>query len=103
MVLIFTCGDIYLNGKFNIQHPRYYGSLGLVTAVWGVYKSPLKLQNPEKPLKNKLSPWKAGTKMTTNESSIWKTYKTDLENLYLLVEHEATGNGITDFKELKLK
>lgn len=76
--------------------------LGLVTAVWGVYKITVEIAEPRKALEkqvNTLENWHKDDHQRIKHME--DIQKLTLKTLYLLVEHEVTGNGITDFKEIK--
>lgn len=76
--------------------------LGLVTAVWGVYKITVEIAEPRKALEkqvNTLENWHKDDHQRIKHME--DIQKLTLKTLYLLVEHEVTGNGITDFKDIK--
>ena len=76
--------------------------LGLITAIWGVYKITIEISEPRKSLEKKvdsLEVWHRDDHKRIKEME--ERQKLILKCLYLLVEHEVTGNGITDFKSIK--
>lgn len=76
--------------------------LSLVLSLWAVYKVLIEIQEPRKALEKKvetLDKWHREDHDRMKEME--EQQKLMLKSLYLLIEHEITGNGITDFKEIK--
>ena len=76
--------------------------LSLVLSLWAVYKVLIEIQEPRKALEKKvetLDKWHKEDHDRMKEME--EQQKLMLKSLYLLIEHEITGNGITDFKEIK--
>jgi hypothetical protein len=73
-----------------------------VLSLWAVYKVLIEIQEPRKALEKKvetLDKWHREDHDRMKEME--EQQKLMLKSLYLLIEHEITGNGITDFKEIK--
>ena len=88
------------NLTFNIHDIIIF--FGLITAIWGVYKITIEISEPRKALEkqvNTLEAWHKEDHKRIKEME--EQQKLILKCLYLLVEHEMTGNGITDFKSIK--
>lgn len=87
----------------NIEIIKNIGAiLSFVLSLWAVYKVLIEIQEPRKALEKKvetLDKWhrEDHDRMKKMEEQ----QKLMLKSLYLLIEHEITGNGITDFKEIK--
>lgn len=76
--------------------------LGLIASVWAVYKIIKEVAEPRKALEvqvETLEKWHKEDHKRIKEME--EHQKLVLKCLYLLVEHEVTGNGITDFKTIK--
>ena len=76
--------------------------LGLIASIWAVYKIIKELSEPRKALEKQvdtLEKWHKEDHQRTKEME--ERQKLILKSLYLLIEHEVTGNGITDFKSIK--
>ena len=76
--------------------------LGLIASIWAVYKIIKEVSEPRKALEkqvNTLETWHKEDHKRIKEME--EQQKLILKCLYLLVEHEMTGNGITDFKSIK--
>lgn len=88
------------NLTFNIHDIIIF--LGLITAIWSVYKITIELSEPRKALEKKvdtLETWHKEDHKRIKEME--EQQRLILKCLYLLVEHEITGNGIIDFKSIK--
>lgn len=88
------------NLTFNIHDIIIF--LGLITAIWGVYKITIEISEPRKALEkqvNTLETWHKEDHKRIKEMD--EQQRLILKCLYLLVEHEITGNGIIDFKSIK--
>jgi len=87
----------------NIEIIKNIGAiLSLVLSLWAVYKVLIELQEPRKALEKKvetLDKWHREDHDRIKDME--EQQKLMLKSLYLLIEHEITGNGITDFKEIK--
>lgn len=87
----------------NIEIIKNIGAiLSLVLSLWAVYKVLIEIQEPRKALEKKvetLDKWHREDHDRMKEME--EQQKLMLKSLYLLIEHEITGNGITDFKEIK--
>lgn len=76
--------------------------LGLITAIWAVYKIVVEVSEPRKALEKKVDTLETWHKEDHGRiKEMEEQQKLILKCLYLLVEHEMTGNGITDFKSIK--
>ena len=76
--------------------------LGLIAAIWSVYKIIKEVAEPRKALEKKvdtLETWHKEDHKRIKE--IDEQQKLILKSLYLMIEHEITGNGMTDFKSIK--
>lgn len=76
--------------------------LSLVLSVWAVYKVIIEIQEPRKALEKqveRLDKWHREDHERIKD--IEEHQRLMLKSLYLLIEHEITGNGITDFKTVK--
>lgn len=76
--------------------------LGLIASIWAVYKIIKELSEPRKALEKQvdtLELWHREDHHRIKEME--EQQKLILKSLYLLIEHEVTGNGITDFKSIK--
>ena len=76
--------------------------LSLIASIWAVYKIIKELSEPRKALEKQvdtLEKWYKEDHQRTKEME--ERQKLILKSLYLLIEHEVTGNGITDFKSIK--
>ena len=87
----------------NIETVKSIGAiLSLVLSLWAVYKVLIEIQEPRKALEKKvetLDKWHREDHDRMKEME--EQQKLMLKSLYLLIEHEITGNGITDFKNIK--
>lgn len=87
----------------NIETVKSIGAiLSLVLSLWAVYKVLIEIQEPRKALEKKvetLDNWHREDHDRIKEME--EQQRLMLKSLYLLIEHEITGNGITDFKEIK--
>ena len=76
--------------------------LGLIASIWAMYKILKEVLQPRKALEEKvavLDRWHKEDHEKLKE--IEEQQQLILKTLYFLVEHEITGNGITDFKDIK--
>lgn len=76
--------------------------LGLIASIWAVYKIVKEISEPRKALEVQvdiLEKWHKEDHKRIKEIELQQ--KLILKSLYLLIEHEVTGNGITDFKSIK--
>ena len=88
------------NLTFNIHDIMIF--LGLIAAIWAFYKMVKEISEPRKALEkqvNTLETWHKEDHKRIKEMD--EQQKLILKSLYLLIEHEVTGNGITDFKSIK--
>ena len=87
----------------NIETVKSIGAiLSLVLSLWAVYKVLIEIQEPRKALEKKvetLDKWHREDHDRIKEME--EQQRLMLKSLYLLIEHEITGNGIVDFKEIK--
>lgn len=87
----------------NIETVKSIGAiLSLVLSLWAVYKVLIEIQEPRKALEKKvetLDKWHREDHERIKEME--EQQRLMLKSLYLLIEHEITGNGIVDFKEIK--
>ena len=76
--------------------------LGLITAIWAVYKIIKEISEPRKALEKQVDTLELWHKEDHHRiKEMEEQQKLILKSLYLLIEHEVTGNGITDFKSIK--
>ena len=76
--------------------------LGLIAAIWSVYKIVKELEEPRKALEKQVDTLELWHKEDHERIKAMECQqKLILKSLYLLIEHEITGNGITDFKSIK--
>lgn len=76
--------------------------LGLIASIWAVYKIIKEIAEPRKALEvqvHTLEKWHKEDHKRVKD--IEEQEKLILKSLYLLIEHQMTGNGITDFKSIK--
>lgn len=76
--------------------------LGLIASIWAVYKIIKEIAEPRKALEiqvQTLEKWHKEDHKRVKD--IEEQEKLILKSLYLLIEHQMTGNGITDFKSIK--
>lgn len=76
--------------------------VSLILSLWAVYKVLIEIQEPRKALEKKvetLDNWHREDHERIKDME--EQQKLMLKSLYLLIEHEITGNGITDFKNIK--
>ena len=76
--------------------------LGLIASIWAMYKILKEVLQPRKALEEKvavLDRWHREDHEKLKE--IEEQQQLILKTLYFLVEHEITGNGVTDFKDIK--
>lgn len=87
----------------NIELIKNIGAvLSLVLSLWAVYKVLIEIQEPRKALEKKvetLDKWHREDHDRIREME--EQQRLMLKSLYLLIEHEITGNGIVDFKDIK--
>lgn len=87
----------------NIEIIKNIGAiLSLVLSLWAVYKVLIEIQEPRKALEKKvetLDNWHREDHDRIKEME--EQQRLMLKSLYLLIEHEITGNGISDFKDIK--
>lgn len=87
----------------NIEIIKNIGAiLSFVLSLWAVYKVLIEIQEPRKALEKKvetLDKWHREDHDRIREME--EQQRLMLKSLYLLIEHEITGNGIIDFKEIK--
>lgn len=88
------------NLTFNIHDIILF--LGLITAIWGVYKITVEISEPRKALEKKVDTLETWHKEDHERiKKMEEGQKVTLRTLYVLTEHEITGNGTSDFKALK--
>lgn len=76
--------------------------LGLIASIWAVYKIIKELSEPRKALEKQVDTLELWHKEDHHRiKEMEEQQKLILKSLYLLIEHEVTGNGITDFKSIK--
>lgn len=76
--------------------------LGLIASIWAVYKIIKEVAEPRKALEiqvNTLEKWHKEDHQRIK--TVEEQEKLILKSLYMLIEHELTGNGMTDFKSIK--
>ena len=76
--------------------------VSLILSLWAVYKVLIEIQEPRKALEKQvetLDKWHREDQERIKDME--EQQKLMLKSLYLLIEHEITGNGITDFKNIK--
>ena len=76
--------------------------LGLIASIWAVYKIIKEVSEPRRALEiqvDTLEKWHKEDHKRIKDME--EQQKLILKSLYLLIEHEVTGNGITDFKTIK--
>lgn len=76
--------------------------LGLIASIWAVYKIIKEIAEPRKALEiqvNTLEKWHKEDHQRIK--TVEEQEKLILKSLYMLIEHELTGNGMTDFKSIK--
>lgn len=76
--------------------------LGLIASIWAVYKIVKEIAEPRHALEKQvdtLEMWHREDHERIKQME--GQQKLILKSLYLLIEHEITGNGITDFKSIK--
>ena len=76
--------------------------VSLILSLWAVYKVLIEIQEPRKALEKQvetLDKWHREDHERIKDME--EQQKLMLKSLYLLIEHEITGNGITDFKNIK--
>ena len=87
----------------NIEIIKNIGAiLSLVLSLWAVYKVLIEIQEPRKALEKKvetLDKWHREDHDRIKEME--EQQRLMLKSLYLLIEHEITGNGIVDLSEIK--
>lgn len=87
----------------NIDTVKNIGAiLSFALSLWAVYKVLIEIQEPRKALEKKvetLDKWHREDHDRIREME--EQQRLMLKSLYLLIEHEITGNGIIDFKEIK--
>ena len=76
--------------------------LGLIASIWAVYKIIKELSEPRKALEKQVDTLELWHREDHQRIKVMEEQqKLILKSLYLLIEHEVTGNGITDFKSIK--
>lgn len=76
--------------------------LGLIASIWAVYKIIKELSEPRKALEKQVDTLELWHREDHQRIKMMEEQqKLILKSLYLLIEHEVTGNGITDFKSIK--
>lgn len=76
--------------------------LGLIASIWAVFKIVKDLEEPRKALETQVDTLEKWHKEDHQRiKTMEEQQKLILRSLYLLIEHEITGNGITDFKTIK--
>lgn len=76
--------------------------LGLIASIWAVYKIIKEISEPRKALETQVNTLEKWHKEDHQRIKVMEEQqKLILKSLYLLIEHEVTGNGITDFKTIK--
>lgn len=87
----------------NIETVKSIGAVvSLILSLWAVYKVLIEIQEPRKALEKQvetLDKWHREDHERIKDME--EQQKLMLKSLYLLIEHEITGNGITDFKNIK--
>lgn len=87
----------------NIETVKSIGAVvSLILSLWAVYKVLIEIQEPRKALEKQvetLDKWHREDHQRIKMME--EQQKLMLKSLYLLIEHEITGNGITDFKNIK--
>ena len=76
--------------------------VSLILSLWAVSKVLIEIQEPRKALEKQvetLDKWHREDHERIKDME--EQQKLMLKSLYLLIEHEITGNGITDFKNIK--
>lgn len=88
------------NLTFNIHDIMIF--LGLIAAIWAFYKMVKEISEPRKALETQVDTLEKWHKEDHQRiKTMEEQQKLILRSLYLLIEHEITGNGITDFKTIK--
>ena len=88
------------NLTFNIHDIMIF--LGLIAAIWAFYKMVKEISEPRKALEKQVDTLEKWHKEDHQRIKMMEEQqKLILKSLYLLIEHEVTGNGITDFKTIK--
>ena len=76
--------------------------LGLIASIWAVYKIIKEVSEPRKALEKQVDTLELWHREDHQRIKVMEEQqKIILKSLYLLIEHEVTGNGITDFKSIK--
>lgn len=76
--------------------------LGLIASIWAVYKIIKEVSEPRKALEKQVDTLELWHREDHQRIKMMEEQqKLILKSLYLLIEHEVTGNGITDFKSIK--
>jgi len=76
--------------------------LGLIASIWAVYKIIKEVSEPRKALEKQVDTLELWHREDHQRIKVMEEQqKLILKSLYLLIEHEVTGNGITDFKSIK--
>ena len=76
--------------------------LAVILSLWSFYKVIIEIQEPRKALEKQVETLEAWHKDDHERIKEMETQqKLILKSLYLLIEHEITGNGVTDFKSIK--
>lgn len=76
--------------------------LGLIASIWAIYKIVKEIEEPRKTLEKQvatLEKWHKDDHQRIKDME--EQQKLILRSIYLLIEHEVTGNGITDFVAIK--
>lgn len=87
----------------NIEFIKDAGAIfSLVLSIWAVYKVIIEIQEPRKALEKQVETLEGWHKEDHERIKVMEEQnRLMLKSLYLLIEHEITGNGITDFKSIK--
>lgn len=88
--------------EFTITSGQLLAICGLISALWGVYKILKELVKPESELRKKVNKHDA---MLTEENEKLKeleaSNKMILQSMFVIVNHEITGNGIEQMKKTR--
>lgn len=87
---------------FTITSEQILGFCGLVTAIWGVIKIIREIKKPSEDLKKKVQ---HHDELLNNDNErlkdIEQSNKLILNCMFVLINHDLTGNGIDKMKEAR--
>lgn len=88
--------------EFTITSNQIMGFLGLITAIWGVWKIVKELKKPNDDLKKEVQ---RHTELLNSDNtrlrSVEESNKMILQCLFVILNHDITGNGIDNMKEAR--